>query len=653
MRLRDRMKKVVNSGPMFIAFTVLMALYTNCSCSDSPHFESTQASFSAEGTGNGTNYDGKPEPGEYFRQLPSYDCAQTKKVYQVLSVGERDATLHTVSAETCEMSSKKIDLSSIEARIYNRDWIGYQEGAFEKAMAIPDPLEPGAKFLESWCRTSDSRPIDIVVRETIAGGSLAATVYSPDQPTYEVGLSRAQTDTKIEYSSAVLNLSVQRGTRDGEIVLNRQSDGRSERRPVSCRTAGWQDVQERFAPVFSLNLSAQVLPPEVNFGRASSATYVDSNFNLTKAAAGTPRFDYDPVTGTLKGLLLEGAANNLFTYSEQLDQPAYSNRGEINILRDSGLAPDGSTSAEALIADGNYGWHFLGQGVGVQDLSRPYTCSVFVKAQGFSKGLLKIEKAEFDFVRSDFDLGTSSTVARTSGTGAQPVVTITRLGQGWHRVSVSGVVDPAGGSGTVLCTLFLDQQMMTGDNTKGLLAWGFQLEQSRTMSSYIPADSAPATRAPDVLSVANVSWFNSAEGTLALGARRGPVVAGEVANAFELRQNDGGNYRLEYGPSAGLTAVLQPDLAGPSSNWSSSFSISSDSYRSSILGYGSGIAPALAVSGTVAHGPLDALSPLVPSSLQLGGSASGSSLSGALKAFVYWPARLPEATLLELSRPTP
>src|SRR4029078_9246209 len=46
------------------------------------------------------------------------------------------------------------------------------------------------------------------------------------------------------------------------------------------------------------------------FTRASTGTYYDSAGVLRSAAINTPRFDYDPVTLQLKGLLLEDARTN-------------------------------------------------------------------------------------------------------------------------------------------------------------------------------------------------------------------------------------------------------------------------------------------------------------------------------------------------------
>ena len=57
------------------------------------------------------------------------------------------------------------------------------------------------------------------------------------------------------------------------------------------------------------------LPAGVTFTRAGSATYFDAAGVLQTAAADVPRFDHDPVSGALRGLLVEPSATNLLLNS--------------------------------------------------------------------------------------------------------------------------------------------------------------------------------------------------------------------------------------------------------------------------------------------------------------------------------------------------
>ena len=60
------------------------------------------------------------------------------------------------------------------------------------------------------------------------------------------------------------------------------------------------------------------MPPGVTFTRASTATYFDASGTLQTATTNAPRWDYDPVTLALKGLLIEEARTNLLLNSAVL-----------------------------------------------------------------------------------------------------------------------------------------------------------------------------------------------------------------------------------------------------------------------------------------------------------------------------------------------
>ena len=60
------------------------------------------------------------------------------------------------------------------------------------------------------------------------------------------------------------------------------------------------------------------LPSGVTFTRASTGTYFDVTGMMQTAPANTPRWDYDPMTHALNGLLIEDARTNLLLNSATL-----------------------------------------------------------------------------------------------------------------------------------------------------------------------------------------------------------------------------------------------------------------------------------------------------------------------------------------------
>jgi len=65
-------------------------------------------------------------------------------------------------------------------------------------------------------------------------------------------------------------------------------------------------------------LSPGVLDPQITFTRASTGTYVDIAGVMQTAAINAPRWDYDPVTHQLKGVLIEEQRTNVLLNSAAL-----------------------------------------------------------------------------------------------------------------------------------------------------------------------------------------------------------------------------------------------------------------------------------------------------------------------------------------------
>ena len=78
------------------------------------------------------------------------------------------------------------------------------------------------------------------------------------------------------------------------------------------------------APITSWDATKGVLPSWLTFTGSNKGTYFNSSGVLTQASTNTPRFDYDPVTLSPKGLLIEEARTNVVLYSRDLTNGAWS-----------------------------------------------------------------------------------------------------------------------------------------------------------------------------------------------------------------------------------------------------------------------------------------------------------------------------------------
>jgi len=95
-----------------------------------------------------------------------------------------------------------------------------------------------------------------------------------------------------------------------------------------------------------------VLDPRIAFSRASSATFVGQNGLIQTAAIDAPRFDHNPSSLALNGLLIEQGSVN-----QQLDSNFNIFPGGIDrwygsgafLMFNSGSAPDGTNSVATLV----------------------------------------------------------------------------------------------------------------------------------------------------------------------------------------------------------------------------------------------------------------------------------------------------------------
>ncbi len=230
----------------------------------------------------------------------------------------------------------------------------------------------------------------------------------------------------------------------------------------------------------------------------TSSPIVKYQPTLQTAASGEARFDHDPVTGESKGLLIEEARTNLFIRSEEFDNSDWTKSG-ITVRANEGVAPDGTQTADALIVDsGADGYRQVYNPKASTTETRNY--SVYFKSiGGWEKVWLFIGTA----AGTAFNIVNGTVV---SGTG-----TIEDVGNGWYRCSKSGV-----GNNTATYIFFDDGggiNLSTGNDYKGALVWGAQIEAGSFPTSYIPTSGSTVTRAREDAELPSSGWYDHS-GTL-------------------------------------------------------------------------------------------------------------------------------------------
>ena len=383
--------------------------------------------------------------------------------------------------------------------------------------------------------------------------------------------------------------------------------------------------------------------------RATTGTFVDSSGLIATAAINVARNTYNPANLTAAPfLLLEAAAANLVTYSEQFDNAAWT-KSNATVTSNATTAPNGSLAADKLVEDTANNTHLIQQ-TPTFTSGTVYSQSVYVKAG--ERSFVQLRTSSGSTFSASFDLTLGVASQQTAGTTAS----IVAAGNGWYRCSI---VFTAGATGASACRIALLEdattQSYTGNGTSGLFIWGAQLETGAFPTSYIPTTIAEVTRAEDVSTSAAVPraadvasintlspWYNAAAGTLygefdsvASGTRTVAAINDGTSNeSIQLRTiSDNPFFTVTDG------GVDQVDIdAGTVASYT----------RYKFAGaYNINDFAACIAGGTVQTDTSGTL-PTV-TQLFLGASASANYLNGHLQRITYYPRRLTNAELQTLT----
>lgn len=274
--------------------------------------------------------------------------------------------------------------------------------------------------------------------------------------------------------------------------------------------------------------------PRLTFTRSTTATYFDSDGLMKTAAAGVPRIEYDPVTGDMKGLLIEGARQN------QLIQSGFATGWTISgtgtMTQNAGIAPDGTNTA-VLFDDTDTVLDYCRteQVINITSSSNTYTVSVFMKA-GTAPTTSRLS--------AYLQAGATTTQTVNGGIswngGGTPTVSgvgqVTPVGNGWYRVSFQITDIPANANTRLLYRIYPTSG--AASQTGSVYIWGGQVELGGSVSSYIPTTTAAVTRNADLAYINLGSWFNASQGTISVEAI-GPDMTTQNFGHALVSLNDG------------------------------------------------------------------------------------------------------------------
>jgi hypothetical protein len=174
-------------------------------------------------------------------------------------------------------------------------------------------------------------------------------------------------------------------------------------------------------------------------------------------------------------------AQNLVTFSEQMDNSAWASNGSPTVTANNIASPDGTTTAEKIAGSGN-SFDGIKQSIEL-NTSTSYAFSVHLKHGDTDKcrvGLFD-GSAWVIFV----DVAFSASGVPSTVTGAYSSVEYEDKGDGWYRVKITGT-----SSSTVSSHDYYIQPDRNGDTTF-LYAWGAQLEVGSSVGTYVKTEGLP------------------------------------------------------------------------------------------------------------------------------------------------------------------
>ena len=300
---------------------------------------------------------------------------------------------------------------------------------------------------------------------------------------------------------------------------------------------------------------------------ANAVAITGGTINGTTVGSTTPS-TVNATTITGQTGVLRGTGQNFQRWSEDFTDASWS-KTNINVTANATTAPNGTLTAEKIIATNTAAQHYIDQGA-ITPNGAVYTFSIYAKASEYTTMALRENSLGQVAV---FNLSTGTF---TPNVNLNPA--IVDVGNGWYRCSISRQNTQS----QLNVRIHPNQEAsFTGDNVSGIFIWGAQAELGSTANTYIPTTTTAVYGTP-TLSFSGVSTIGlESNGALFLQ----PAGTGALQAQATTSTTAGGNAR-------GANAVdWQTSRSGASQVASGQFALigggtgnTSSSYASTVAG---------------------------------------------------------------------
>jgi hypothetical protein len=406
-------------------------------------------------------------------------------------------------------------------------------------------------------------------------------------------------------------------------------------------TGSWQQFTQTNAPngsgFFGLTLRTIGDAVDVYAPTFSAVTYettprTQDQVITTSAKYYGPRLDYNPATLAARGLLIEEARTNLCLRSE--DFTTTWTAVTSTITANSIIAPDGLTTADTWTS-GSVIYPSVFQTITVTN-STPYTATFYAKAGTSSTIDGELRGAAGTTIDGTFNLSTGVATVNPSAT-VITVVSMVPVGSGWYRCSITK-------TSTSTSFLYIIGQL-TSVIGNTVYLWGAQFEAGSFATSYIPTAASSVARSADTASMTGTnfsSWYNATAGaflvqfdTPASGTRIISAADDNTANNNIQMLTSGTDPTFLVTTSGTAQASIDAGTVAANTVYKFAGTYSANDFAACISG---------GTVGTDTSGTIPTVD-----QLRIGAGQAGNTLCGHIALLVYYPQRLPNATLQSLT----
>lgn len=372
----------------------------------------------------------------------------------------------------------------------------------------------------------------------------------------------------------------------------------------------------------------------------------------TSTTNGAPRWDYNPSTLQLNGLLIEEARTNQMLNSGRIDTWGTANT---TLVAGVAGAPDGSNNGAKIIPTTASGQHAASQTTPIT-ANQVQTFTIFLKPAGYPRATILVSNAAItNYAQSTFDItaGTMPGSIAVGGAATQTARSITYVGNGWYRCSITCLLDAT--STNALTYVYPDNGVgnsFAGDGVSGTFAWGAQLEAGAFPTSYIPTTGATVTRSQEQCSIpsGNMGFYVSPGGSWAMEFI--DLHVSTTSSTYVLGQHNGMNNAIPMYITTSTPTLAQWAGTTPSTTGNT---VASGVVTKGATGYSTGTAQSQCLNaGTVTSGATSGTGyPLLATSgvdfLRTNEGGATQMQAGYIRRVRYWPRLLTNTELQQVT----